>query len=155
MAPATGPGQAMPGRGDMPATGEAPLARRLGAAESADAETPEELAAHVPFVGAAAGLSGAFGLPQPSTGDQAGAAGEGTAPWTSIGPPGETPHGIGGSAGGGRGPAADDDATGDDAALPFGRDQRRRHQEREFVRAVQRRLLEERERMGGLGGLIR
>jgi hypothetical protein len=36
-----------------------------------------------------------------------------------------------------------------------GKDQRRRQEEREFVFAVQRRLLEERERMGGLGGLIR
>ena len=40
-------------------------------------------------------------------------------------------------------------------AQPAGKDQRRRRQEREFVFAVQRRLLEERERMGGLGGLIR
>ncbi|HEX7472661.1 MAG TPA: hypothetical protein VF323_06235, partial [Candidatus Limnocylindrales bacterium] len=51
--------------------------------------------------------------------------------------------------------APGDGDIGDDEALPAGRDQRRRHQEREFVRAVQRRMLEERERMGGLGGLIR
>jgi hypothetical protein len=43
----------------------------------------------------------------------------------------------------------------EDAARPSGKDQRRRHEDRELVRAIQRQMLEERERMGGLGGLIR
>jgi hypothetical protein len=51
--------------------------------------------------------------------------------------------------------AEEADLTRGDSAKPAGRDARRRQQEREYVRAVQRRMLEERERMGGLGGLIR
>ena len=54
-----------------------------------------------------------------------------------------------------RGEGAADESAIDDAAIPAGKDQRRRREERELVFAVQRRLLEERERMGGLGGLIR
>ena len=53
------------------------------------------------------------------------------------------------------GPGPGEHAASEDRTLPVGKDQRQRQQEREFVRAVQRRMLEERERMGGLGGLIR
>jgi hypothetical protein len=75
---------------------------------------------------------------------------------------GRTPERISGGvagrpgtdAGAAEGATRDDIVIGD-ATRPAGKDQRRRHEERELVLAVQRRMLEERERMGGLGGLIR
>ena len=82
------------------------------------------------------------------------------APWNRGAPSGSSRCGAGPAAcraGRPRRPPArgEDGRVPTTRRAPLGTDQRRRHQEREMVYAVQRRMLEERERMGGLGGLIR
>ncbi len=147
---AAGAAEGAPGRAEAVAfTGEipSPAAARFGGEaaglqEAPAIQAPLETAAALP-----AGIFGTMNLP---------------ADWP-IAPPAERPGpplaetaqvpALSGPTPGG--PGGGEPLIGDDPARPAGKDQRRRQEERELVHAVQRRLLEERERMGGLGGLIR
>jgi hypothetical protein len=141
-------------RSDEAATGEAglPAVARAADAGPAAAASSEPVAGPSALdrdVALPAGLFGALVGPVP------GAPVERVSEWIPDGPSGQARRASGAGEIGAGEPGPGGESSRDDSGIPAGADQRRRRQEREMVYAVQRRLLEERERMGGLGGLIR